>query len=254
MEPVLYEQRGRVAIITIDRPDARNAVNREVAVGLDEAITRLEADDGTWVGILAGEGKVFCAGADLKVVAQGGLKEIFTEHGFAGVVQHPRTKPMIAAIDGPALAGGCEIALECDLVVASTAASFGLPEVKRGLIAGAGGIFRLPRAIPTAVAMKAVLTGDPIDAETAHRYGLVTDLVEPGTAVSAAVELADRICANAPLAVQASRRVVLAAHDRTEDELWELCRSEGRVIRHSNDFKEGPRAFVEKRQPQWTGS
>ncbi|MDT5046393.1 MAG: enoyl-CoA hydratase [Mycobacterium sp.] len=253
MNAVRYERRGRVTIVTIDRPDARNAVNGAVARGLDDALDRFERDDDAWVGVLTGAGSAFCAGVDLKVVAAGGMEELWTEHGFAGVVQYPRTKPLIAAVDGPALAGGCEIALACDLVVASKRATFGLPEVKLGLIAVAGGMFRLPRAMPMQVAMKAMLTGEPISAEAAHAYGLAVDLVEPGTALDAAVELAIQICANAPLAVRASRRVALAALGRPEQELWDLSRSEGKAIRQSADYREGPRAFVEKRRPAWTG-
>jgi enoyl-CoA hydratase len=241
-----------VTIVTIDRPDAR-AVNGAVARGLDDALDRFERDDDAWVGVLTGAGSAFCAGVDLKVVAAGEMEELRTEHGFAGVVQYPRTNPLIAAVDGPALAGGCEIALACDLVVASKRATFGLPEVKLGLIAVAGGMFRLPRAMPMQVAMKAMLTGEPISAEAAHAYGLAVDLVEPGMALDAAVELAVQICANAPLAVRASRRVALAALGRPEQELWDLSRSEGEAIRQSPDYREGPRAFVEKRRPAWTG-
>src|SRR4051794_28850909 len=207
-----YEQRGRVALLTINRPEARNAVNGEVAAGMEAAIDRLEEDADTWVGIVAGAGPVFSAGADLKAVAAGQGATLGTKRGgFAGIARRERTKPLIAAVDGPALAGGTEIVLSCDLVVASTNARFGIPEVKRSLVAGAGGLFRLPRALPRNIAMELALTGDPIDAERAYALGLVNQLVEPGQVVEAAMALADRIIANAPLAVRASRKVVLEA-------------------------------------------
>src|SRR3954470_14348602 len=205
---VEYEQRGRVALLTINRPEARNAVNGAVANGMEEAIDRLEADDDVWVGILTGTGSVFSAGADLKAIAEGTAAQMQTKKGgFAGIARRERTKPIIAAVNGPALAGGCEIVLSCDLVVASTEARFGIPEVKRSLVAAAGGLFRLPRALPRNVAMELALTGDPIDAERAHALGLVNVLTEPGGAVDGALALAERIAVNAPLAVRASREV-----------------------------------------------
>src|SRR3954471_9207063 len=216
---VEYELRGRVALLTINRPEARNAVNGAVASGMEEAIDRLEADDEVWVGIVTGTGPVFSAGADLKAIAEGTAAQMQTKKGgFAGIARRERTKPIIAAVNGPALAGGCEIVLSCDLVVASTEARFGIPEVKRSLVAAAGGLFRLPRALPKNVAMELALTGDPIDAERAHALGLVNELVEPGTALEAALALAERINANAPVAVRQSRRVVadgMLADDKT---------------------------------------
>src|SRR5947208_4042830 len=202
-----YEELGRIAVITIRRPEARNAVNGDVAAGIEAAIDRLESSADAWVGILTGEGPVFSAGADLKAISAGGAGGLQTERGgFGGITRRERTKPLVAAVDGPALAGGCEIALACDLIVASRQAAFGLPEVKRSLVAAAGGLFRLPRALPRNVALEIVLTGDPIDAERAHALGLANQLVEPGQALDAAIALAERICANAPLAVRASRR------------------------------------------------
>src|SRR5688572_22217404 len=166
MAIVEYEQRGHVAVLTINRPEARNAVNGEVASGIEEAIDKIEADDDTWVSVLTGAGSVFSAGADLKAISSGQAAGLNTEKGgFAGLVRRSRTKPLIAAVDGPALAGGCEIALACDLIVASTNARFGVPEVKRSLVAAGGGLFRLPQALPTKVAMELVLTGDPIEAD-----------------------------------------------------------------------------------------
>jgi enoyl-CoA hydratase len=202
-----YELIGRVAVITLQRPEARNAISPEMALSIEAAVDRLEADDEAWVGVLAADGPVFCAGADLKAIAGGRAGEIQTKRGgFAGFVRRERTKPVIAAVDGPALAGGTEIVLACDMVIASTAASFGLPEVKRSLVAAAGGLFRLPRVLPPAIAMEVALTGDPITAARAAHFGLVNELVEPGMARQAALALAERVVINAPIAVRASRR------------------------------------------------
>src|ERR1700722_540443 len=210
---------GNLALITINRPEARNAINGAVASGMEAAIDRLEADDALWVGVITGTGPVFCAGADLKGAPPGRASGLATERGgFGGMTRRERTKPLIAAVDGLALAGGCEIALSCDLIVASTGSGFGIPEVKRSLIAGAGGLFRLPRALPLHIAMEMAVTGDPISAESAARFGLVNQLVEPGTALEAALALAGRITINAPIAVRISRRVVLAAHSANDDE------------------------------------
>jgi enoyl-CoA hydratase len=251
---VEYEKRGQVAVLTIRRPEARNAVNAEVAQAMEAAIDRLEAEEDAWVGIVTGDGPVFSAGADLKAIASGQGASINTERGgFGGIARRERTKPVIAAVDGPALAGGCEMVLACDMVVASTNASFGLPEVKRSLVAAAGGLFRLPRSIPRMVAMEVALTGDPIPAQRAFQLGLVNELVEPGQALTAALELAQRICANAPLAVRESRRIVLAAQTADDDALWRMTgEAFGRIVQ-TEDFGEGPRAFIEKRPPVWKG-
>lgn len=251
---VTYELQGHVALITIRRPEARNAVNGEVATAMEAAIDQLEDDPAAWVGVVTGEGSVFSAGADLKAIAAGQAGALATaKGGFAGIAGREREKPLIAAVDGPALAGGCEIALSCDLIVASTAAAFGLPEVKRSLAAAAGGLFRLPRAIPRNIAMEVILTGDPLSAERAHQFGLVNTLVEPGQALAAAIELAERICVNAPLAVRASRKVVSAAATATDDELWKMSVSAMGQLMQTEDFQEGPRAFIEKRAPKWQG-
>jgi enoyl-CoA hydratase len=249
-----YRQEGRVAVLTINRPEARNAVNGDVARGMEEAIDRLEADDDTWIGVVAGEGPVFSAGADLKAIASGQAADLQTKRGgFGGITARERTKPLIAAVDGPALAGGCEIVLSCDLVVASTNARFGIPEVKRSLVAAAGGLFRLPRAVPRNVAMELALTGDPIDAERAHAFGLVNELVEPGKALEAALALAERINANAPVAVRQSRRVVLEGMLADDDTAWKVTADAMGKAMATEDFAEGPLAFIEKRAPQWKG-
>jgi len=249
-----FETRGRLAVITLNRPEARNAINGEVARGMEAALDRLEEDPELWVGIIAAKGSAFSAGADLKAVAAGEGASLSTERGgFGGIVARELDKPLIAAVDGPALAGGFEIALACDLIVASRAARFGLPEVKRSLLAAAGGLFRLPRVLPAKIAMELALTGDPIDAERAHQFGLVNVLVDAGQALAGAISLAERICENAPLAVRESRRLVRESLGRDEKELWQRTfEAFGRVV-VTDDFREGPRAFIEKRPPVWKG-
>ncbi len=249
---VTYEKRGNIGLFTLDRPEARNAVSHEVSTELESHLDDFESDDSMWVGILAANGPVFSAGADLKSVSSG--KGIETpKGGFAGLVRYPRSKPLIAAVDGPALAGGLEIVLSCDLVVASSAATFGIPEVKRSLIAGAGGLFRLPAAVARNVAMELALTGDPISADRAFQLGLVNALCEPGSVVEAATELANRIAVNAPVAVRESRKVVLETHGKSDEDGWDITREHFRVVVKTEDFKEGPLAFVEKRDPVWKG-
>jgi enoyl-CoA hydratase len=254
MATIEYTTEGHVATITINRPEARNAVNGDVANGIEEAIDRLEADDALWIGVLTGVPPVFSAGADLKAINAGRAGELYAKKGgFAGITRRERTKPIVAAVDGPALAGGTEIALACDLIVASTSATFGIPEVKRCLVAAAGGLFRLPRRIPFNIAMELALTGDPIDAARAHHFGLVNILVEPGQALHAAMGLARRIEANAPVAVRESRRVILAAMTEDEDTGWRLSDAAMAKAMGSTDNKEGLMAFIEKRPPVWTG-
>jgi enoyl-CoA hydratase len=245
---------GRTLVLTFDRPEARNAINAATAAELDEGIKLLERDGDLWVGVLHHEGPVFSAGADLKEISANAGKGIYRSgSGFGGIANHPRTKPLIAAVDGPAVAGGLEVVLSCDVIVASTRAEFGLPEAKRGLAAAAGGPFRLARAVGPKIAQELVMTGRSIDAERAHQLGLVSRLVEPGTVRDAALALADEICANAPLAVSESRALVAAAFDHSEDELWEWSRQMGVRIFASEDVKEGPLAFIEKRPPRWQG-
>lgn len=247
-----YEEKGHVAVITIRRPEARNAVNGEVATGIEAAIDRLEDDPDRWVGILTGDGPVFSAGADLKEIAAGRIASVATPRGdFAGFSRRERAKPVIAAVNGPALAGGCEIVLAADMVVAARSATFGIPEVKRALVAGSGGLFRLARTIPVKVAMEVALTGDPISADRAYELGLVNQVVDDGEAVAAALVLAERICANAPLAVRESRNIVLAAHDADAETLWRATTDALVRMTETEDFQEGPRAFIEKRPPVW---
>jgi enoyl-CoA hydratase len=256
---VLYEVQGRVALITLNRPDARNAVNGDVAAGVEAAIDRMEEDSEVWVGIIRAntEGQdrpVFCAGADLKAINSGNAAALNTARGgFAGFVYRERRKPVIVAVDGLATAGGCEIVLAADLVVATTRSAFGLAEVKRNLIAGAGGLFRLPRAIGQAAAMEAILTGEPIPAERAYQLGLVSRLVAPGEAVTEALRLAEQITACAPLAVWASRKVVLAAAYEDDETLKKLTNEQFATVLQSDDTKEGLTAFIEKRTPHWKG-
>ena len=252
-----YELIGHVAVITINRPEARNAVNGVVANGIEAAIDQLEADDNAWVGILTGarteKGYIFCAGADLKEISVNPGALSTTRGGFGGITTRERTKPIIAAVDGPALAGGTEIVLSCDLVVASRTATFGIPEVKRNLVAGAGGLFRLPRKIPRNIAMECALTGDPISAERAYHFGLVNDLCEEGEALERAQALADRVSASAPLAVRESRAIILAATDQPDEVGWKLSGEGMMKMFGTEDFNEGITAFIEKREPRWTG-
>ncbi len=250
---VEYEPRHRVAINPLNRPDARNAVSNELAIALEAAVDRLEEDDDVWMGILAGNGPVFCAGADLKAVASGKANLGTERGGFGGFVTRERTKPIIAAVDGFAVAGGCELVLTCDMVVASTNAAFGLPEVKRCLVAMAGGTARLPKKLPPNIAMEVALTGENISAERAHHFGLVNVLCEPGEVIDKALELAERVNANAPLAVRATRTAVLGGAQVDDVAGIKLAVDAFRPVARSEDAKEGPRAFVEKRPPVWQG-
>lgn len=243
-----------MAVITLDRPEARNAISAAMAEAMESAIDGLEEDDELWVGVLTHNGPAFCAGADLKEIAAGNAGGLWTKRGgFGGIVLRERTKPLIAAVDGHAVAGGTEIALACDLRVASTETVFGIPEVKRSLVAAAGGLVRLPRVLPPAIAMELAITGDTITAERAHHFGMINDLCEPGTAVETAMALADRVLANAPLAVQASRRLILEAPDQTDAEGMRAASKAMADLSSTHDYAEGPRAFIEKRPPEWTG-
>ena len=256
---VEYEVIGQVAVLTLNRPEARNAINGEVANAMEAAIDQMEADPNVWVGVLRAntEGQarpVFCAGADLKAINSGQGASLGTARGgFAGIAYRERVKPIIVAVDGLATAGGCEIVLSCDMVVASTQASFGLAEVKRNLIAGAGGLYRLPHAIGRNVAMELILTGEPLSADRAHQLGLVNRLVAPGEAFTAAMELAAQVTAAAPMAVWESRKVVLASTYEDERTLRKMTDEGFSRVMHSEDLKEGLTAFIEKRPPNWQG-
>jgi enoyl-CoA hydratase len=251
---VHFDRDGHIGIITIDRPAVRNAINADVSRGIEAAIDALEAEPELWVGILAGNGPVFSAGADLKAAVEGKAAEISTARGgFGGITRRQRDKPIIAAVDGAALAGGCEIVLACDLVVASKSARFGIPEVKRGLIAGAGGLFRLARHLPPNIAMELALTGDPIDAATAADWGIVNILTEPGEALNGARQLAARIIANAPMSVRYSRRAMLETRFLEDDAAFKKSAELLAANCATEDYAEGPRAFLEKRAPVWKG-
>ncbi|KAA1431041.1 crotonase/enoyl-CoA hydratase family protein [Mycolicibacter arupensis] len=254
---VLVERRGNVLLITINRPDARNAINGAVSAGIGDALAQAQADDEVRAVVLTGAGdKSFSAGADLKAIAN--RENIFhpehPEWGFAGYVQHFIDKPTIAAVNGTALGGGTELALASDLVIAEQRAQFGLPEVKRGLVAGAGGVFRIVDQLPRKVALELLYTGDPISAADAAQWGLVNRVVEDGKALEAALELAERITGNAPLSVQASKRIAYGVDDGViTDEVsgWARTGREFSTLLRSEDAKEGPRAFAEKRAPVW---
>lgn len=257
-DAVLFEKRGHVGLITINRPEARNAVNGDVAKGIESAIDQLEADDDLWVGVLTGgqtdKGWIFCAGADLKAMSTDPGGMVTPRGGFGGFVKRERTKPVIAAVDGPALAGGTELVLAADMVVASRTAVFGIPEVKRNLVAAAGGLFRLPRKIPRNVAMELALTGRlDFPAERAYDFGLVNRLADEGGALDAALALAEEVCAAAPLAVRESRKIVLEATDEPDEVGWRM--SDDGIVKMfgTDDFNEGLTAFFEKRPPEWKG-
>lgn len=255
MSELLRERRGHIEILTINRPEARNAVNGAVSRGFSAAFDDLEADDDCWVVVVTGSGdKAFSAGMDLKAFMAGEAGDIMgSKGGFAGIAQRDFSKPLIAAVNGSALAGGCEIMLSCDLVVAVENATFGIPEVKRGLIAGAGGLFRLPKRIPPAIALELALTGDPIDAQRALALGLVNRVVPADRLMEEALALAGAIAANAPLAVRASKRVMKQAAELTDAQGWEISNAAVPEVFGSADAMEGPRAFAEKRAPNWTG-
>lgn len=255
---VEYEKQGNVGVITINRPDARNAVSSEVAQGIEAAVDQIEDDPEVWIGVLTGarteKGYIFCAGADLKQMATdpGGMAT--AKGGFGGFVARERTKAVIAAVDGPALAGGTELVLAADLVVASRTAVFGVPEVKRNLVAAGGGLFRLGRKLPRNVAMELVLTGRlDFPAERGYELGWINRLCDEGEALATAMQLAADICENAPLAVAESRRIVLAATDEPDEVGWKMSNEGIAKMFGTEDFVEGLTAFAEKRPPQWKG-
>ncbi len=256
---VLTERQGHILIVTINRPEARNAVNTAVHVGIGTALEEAEADPDIRVVIVTGAGdKSFCAGADLVAVSRGeSLQPVDPAQqawGFGGIASHPISKPIIAAVNGFAFGGGCEIALASDIIVAATHAQFGLPEVKVGLFAAAGGAFRIVQQLPHKLAMEHLLTGDPFDAETALRHGFANRVVPLADLMPTAIALAGKIAANAPLSVQASKRVALGIDDgrvAADAAWWEHNARERGTLMRSEDAREGPRAFAEKRKPEW---
>ncbi|BBY05251.1 crotonase/enoyl-CoA hydratase family protein [Mycobacterium noviomagense] len=253
----LTERRGNVMVITINRPEVRNAVNGAVSTAVGDALEQAQHDPEIRAVVITGAGdKSFCAGADLKAIAR--RENLYhpdhAEWGFAGYVRHFIDKPTIAAVNGTALGGGTELALASDLVVAEERAKFGLPEVKVGLIAGAGGVFRIVHQLPRKVALEMLLTGEPISAAEALKWGLINQVVPDGTVLQAALALAERVTVNAPLSVQASKRIAYGADDGVipdEEPGWARTEREFRALLRSEDAKEGPRAFAEKRQPVW---
>jgi crotonobetainyl-CoA hydratase len=257
---LLTERKGHVLLLTLNRPQARNAIDVDLATRLADALDEAEADPEVRCVVLTGAGeKAFCAGADLKAIGRGErpVPPGREHYGFAGTVRHPISKPVVAAVNGFALGGGTELVLASDLAVAADVASFGLPEVKRGLLAAAGGVFRLPEQLPRKVAMELVLTGEPMTAADALRWGLVNDVVPAAELLDAALALAERVAANAPLAVQASKRIARGIVDGTaasEDAAWALNDAEMSALVASNDTIEGVLAFAEKRPPVWTAS
>ena len=248
-DAVLTERRGRVLLITLNRPEAMNAINGALSHGLVAAVDELDGDAGLTAAVLTGAGRGFCAGMDLKAFSRG--EDIGPMFQF---IRSGARKPLIGAIEGFALAGGLELALTCDLLVAAKGVKLGIPEVSVGLFAAAGGLLRLPSRVGYGKAMEMAITADPITAEEAFQYGLVARLTEPGDAVATAMQLAERVARNAPLAVAASKQLVSQAPGATEEEFWELQKQHYGVVFGSNDSKEGPKAFAEKRPPAWTGT
>jgi enoyl-CoA hydratase len=251
-EAVLAERRDRVLLVTLNRPDQRNAVNAAVANGIAAALDVLDADDGLSIGVITGAGKGFCSGMDLKAFVTG-ESPVVEGRGFAGITQRAAAKPLIAAIEGFAIAGGLEVALSCDLIVAARGARLGIPEVKRSLVAAGGGLLRLPRVLPRNIAMEMALTGDLILAERAAELGLVNRLTEPGGALDAALELAEAIAANGPLALAATKQILTDSVDWPDAEFFARQEEIAGPVRASEDAREGATAFAEKRAPVWKG-
>jgi enoyl-CoA hydratase/carnithine racemase len=251
-EPVLTERLGNVLLITLNRPEVRNAVNAALAAGVAGALEELDGDEGLSVGVLTGAGGFFCAGMDLGAFVKG-ESPWFGDRGFAGIAQRASRKPLIAAIEGFAVAGGMEIALACDLIVAARGAKMGIPEATRSLVAAGGALLRLPRRMPYHVVMELALTGDPLPAERFHELGLVNRVTDPGGAVDAALELAGRVAKNGPLALIASKQILQQQFDWSAEEMWEKQGAISGPVFASEDAKEGANAFKEKREPIWQG-
>jgi enoyl-CoA hydratase len=251
-DPVLTDRRDGVLIITLNRPDARNAVNLAVAEGIASALEVLDGDDDLTVGVLTGAGKGFSAGMDLKAFVTGERPWV-GDRGFAGIVRRSARKPLIAAVEGFAMAGGLEIALACDLLVASRDARLAIPEVKRSLVAAGGALRRLPQRLPLGVALEMALTGEPISAQRGYELGLVNRVTEPGGAVDAALELAAAIARNGPLALDATKEIVYAQRDWGDVDFWDEQAKISDPVFASEDAREGATAFSEKREPVWRG-
>lgn len=249
---VLTERRGNVLLVTLNRPAVRNAVNAALAEGIARSLDTLDEDDSLSVGVLTGAGGFFCAGMDLGAFVKG-ESPYYGDRGFAGITQRASAKPLIAAIEGFAVAGGLEIALSCDLLVAARGAKMGIPEAKRSLVAAGGALLRLPRRMPYHVVMELALTGDPFPAERFHELGLVNRLVEPGGAVEAALELAGALAKNGPLALAASKRILQEQFDWQTGEMWARQGEIAGPVMASEDAREGASAFKEKREPVWKG-
>ena len=247
--PVRWETRGRIGIVTLDREEKRNAIDAEMSLAIDGALNAWEDDPELRVGILTGGQKVFCAGTDIAA----GSGEPPERGGEYGVIRRQRSKPLIAAIEGIAFGGGLEIALACDLIVASRTARLGLPEVRRGLVATSGGLFRAPRALPIHVAKELLLTGGELDVDRAERLGLVNRVAEPGGALAAALEMAEVVAANSPVAVGQTLTAIEATVSSDDGESWRATGAARAVIEKSEDAREGIRAFFEKRAPDWPG-
>lgn len=249
---VLRERRGHVELLTINRPEARNAINLATATALSEALDAAESDDDVWVVVLTGAGdKAFSAGMDLKAFAAGEVP--ITEKGFGGLTNRDFAKPLIAAANGSALAGGFEMMISCDMVIAADHAKFGIPEASRGLVAGAGGLVRLPKRVPLTIALEMALTAEPIDAPRAYELGLVNRVVPGDQVLDAAIALAERIAKNAPLAVRTSKRVMKQSAELPEEAAWLVSNDAFSMIGRSGDALEGAVAFAEKRSPLWQG-
>jgi enoyl-CoA hydratase/carnithine racemase len=251
---VRRERRGRIEIVTLDRPEARNAIDGDTAWALSAIFDELEGDDDVWAVVITGAGdKAFCAGVDLKAIATDAERIIGAPGGFAGIGQRFFPKPLIAAVNGPALAGGFEIVLSCDLAVAAEHATFGIPEVKRGLMAAAGGLIRIGKRIPLAIALEFAMTGDPVDAQRALALGLVNRVVPADRVLDEAIALAERICENAPVAVRLSKRLMIESLEMTEEEAWKRNFERAAEVTSTQDVWEGIAAFAEKRAPVWQG-
>lgn len=252
-DPIRTERRGSVLIITIDRPEVRNAFDFATSGAMKAAIDTYEADDALHAAVLTGAGGTFCAGMDLKAFARGEVPYV-DGRGVFGIINDPPAKPLVAAVEGNVLAGGFELMLVCDIVIAATDALFGIPEVRRGLLAGSGGLIELPKRVPLPIAMEMALTGEPIDADRARELGLVNQLHPAGETLAAAIAIAERITANAPLAVAASKRILIESGDWTSDDAWARQGEIAGGVFTSDDAQEGARAFAERREPQWKGT